>query len=163
MAFYIRSNLYYKFFDKADLKRLMSTLQSGRLRQSHVIASATVDAVDSHSVDTVASQRSALSEQDSPTKQFIARWNADDVQNWCRDNKLDQWCRPLAQYHGGDLLELHRILKKDVHLQHIAASHQIPFLDVIKFRGELRKLVSPSAATRTSTAKKRRAAKLLWQ
>ncbi|UJR25085.1 hypothetical protein I4U23_006446 [Adineta vaga] len=124
VTFLIETDLYYKLHDKNDVKHLLENLRKNR-------------------------HKLYQNDRDNLNKQLIAEWTRDNVQSWCRENKLNQWCQPLAHYNGRDLLELNKVLKKDAYLHHVATSHDIPLLDVIKFRGELRKLISETITTTT--------------
>ncbi|CAF1542333.1 unnamed protein product [Adineta ricciae] len=150
VVFLIGSDLYYKFHDENDMKRLVKAIQTSKSKTSSKTEKKTTEKFDSPSLTT----DNPSNDRETVDKQPIAQWTRENVQNWCRDNSFDQWREPLSQYSGLDLLELNKVLKKNAYLHRVADSHRIPLLDVIKFRRELRKLVSETTPTPKSAIQK---------
>ena len=144
VLFRISGNLYYKVYKKDELKRLIDTLLDNNYHQTQSTKKINNDSNESHAPLLPITE----------DNQLIADWTSEDIQNWCRENKLEQWCEPLANYQGRALLGLNKFLKTDTNLQHIATSHNITMLDVILFKFELEKLVSGTAKTRRLSIKK---------
>jgi hypothetical protein len=154
VLFHISGVLFYKVYKKNELKRLIDILRTNSHEQPQSTKKTMSGSNESHAVLLSITENNQLEDAENTKNQSIAGWTSEEIQNWCRENKLNQWCEPLANYHGRALLELNRILKTDTYLQHIATNHRISILDVILFKSELDKLVSETAVTPKLSMKK---------
>jgi len=74
-------------------------------------------------------------------KKSIATWTSEDIQNWCNDNHLEKWCKPLTNFDGENLLVLRRDLSNDGRIQYIGKENPLDIFDVARFKREIDKIL----------------------
>jgi len=87
-------------------------------------------------------------------KTSIATWTPRDIQDWCNDNDLKKWCRPLASFDGQNLLVLRRDLSNDRRIQCIGKENTLDIFDVARFKSEVDKILSKTTTTHKAPTKK---------
>ena len=152
VIFNIGTNYFYKLYKKDESQRLIKTLQKELRKNTDQQLQPSITKV-TNNLSEAQTSLSLTTESNQPNKNknlrktSIAEWTSEDIQDWCHKNNLEKWCEPLAKYDGEALLELHKVLATETHLENITHGHKLTLIDVVLFKSKLNKLLSKPTTT----------------
>ena len=152
IVYYIGSNFFFTNYKEGGLQRLIKTLQEElhkntdqQLQRS--ITKTTNNLSESQTSLSLAPKNNQTNKNENLRKTSIAEWTSKDIQDWCGENNLEKWCEPLAKYDGQALLDLHKVLATETHLENITHGHKLTLIDAVLFKSKLNKLLSEPTTT----------------
>jgi hypothetical protein len=152
VIFNIGYDYFYKIYKEVESQHLIKTLQKELRKNTDQqpqpgITKATNNLSESQTSLLLTTEPNQSNKNENSRNTSIAQWTSENIQDWCSENNLEKWCEPLAKYDGQALLELHKVLATDTHLENITHGHKLTLIDVIFFKSELNKLLSKSTTT----------------
>jgi hypothetical protein len=152
VRFYIGSRHFYRI-DRSESLELLIVNLGGQLeiRPSHEKIEDTKNSNASKNIST--------GKKEYLKKRLINEWTPFDIREWCLDNNLGKWSELLKDYDGAVLLELHRTLSIEAHLQHFMTIKDMNIIDVTLLKSKLDRLILPTTVTKKEDIKKRRTSK----
>ncbi len=151
VRFIIENNTYYKIHKNDDLQKLIENLSE--------ILNKKLENEPRPTSPTPSIPVVSASNQEYLTK-TITTWTSEDVKNWCTDNRLEKWCKPLANYDGQNLVGFRRDLSNDIYIERFNMAHTLDLFDVSRFKSEVDKILLrtmtkhvPPTTTTTTTHK----------
>ena len=87
-------------------------------------------------------------------KSSIHQWTTEDVQDWCVDNHLERWRRPLKYFDGETLVKLRQDLSIDWRTQLINTEYDLDLFEITRFKTEIDKAIFPPTIKRKPPTRK---------
>lgn len=146
VGFLTVDEIYYKLHRDADMPKLIEDLgeylkkKNPDKRQTTTTTSTRRNSMKRDSI-------AAESNGEHLPKTSVDQWTVDDVQNWCSNNHLQRWRKPLQYFDGQTLIKLRRDLSNDQRLQLINRQYDLDLFEITRFKNEIDKIM-PSSTTK---------------
>jgi hypothetical protein len=158
VEFRIENEFYYKMHKNDDFPKLIAHLREALNKKLEQVQNRrkSINGTRRLSLPPPPTTRPEVSigNHEYSQKKSITTWTSQDIQNWCTDNHLEKWCKPLINFDGENLLVLRRDLSNDGRIQYIGKENPLDIFDIARFKSEIDKILPVTTKTYKPPMKK---------